>query len=193
MHHIRAEIPSRPPAAKARETDGALPLSRPARDQYTDAMTTANEMPSSITQLPADDCWKLFRSADFGRLGVIVESHPEIFPVNYVVDHGSLVFRSAPGTKLDAALANEVVMEVDGFNPDTSVAWSVVARGSAQRMTSIEDVLESALLPLFPWQSGEKNNFVRVVPSVVTGRRFVVPASARRGPGLSDSRRFRIE
>jgi uncharacterized protein len=156
-------------------------------------MTTANEMPSSTTQLPVDDCWELFRNADFGRLGVIVESHPEIFPVNYVVDHGSIVFRSAPGTKLDAALSGEVVLEVDGFNPNTSVAWSVVARGSAQRMSSITDVLESAMLPLFPWQSGEKNNFVRIVPTVVTGRRFVVPASARRGPGLSDSRRMQIE
>ena len=57
--------------------------------------------------------------------------------------------------------------------------------GAGQRPADDQhrDVLESALLPLFPWQSGEKNNFVRVVPSVVTGRRFVVPASARRGPG----------
>lgn len=155
-------------------------------------MSTANEMPST-TQLAVADCWKLFRSADFGRLGVVVDSHPEIFPVNYVVDHGSIVFRSAPGTKLDAALAGEVVLEVDGFDPATGVAWSAVARGSAQRMDSIEDVLESAMLPLFPWQSGEKNNFVRIVPTVVTGRRFVVPASARRTPGLSDSRRLQIE
>lgn len=148
----------------------------------------------NIETLSASQCWEICRDAEFGRLAVIVGGHPELFPINYVVDHGTLVFRTAPGTKLDAALAGApVAFEVDGFDPSSATAWSVVVKASAERMTSIEDVLASALLPLFPWQRGEKDNFVRLVPGEITGRRFPIEPTARRRLGLGDIRRFQIE
>ncbi|WP_308470683.1 pyridoxamine 5'-phosphate oxidase family protein [Arthrobacter sp. 4R501] len=45
------------------------------------------------------------RSASVGRVAVSTASWPEIFPVNYVPDYGTVVFRTGPGTKLDAVLA----------------------------------------------------------------------------------------
>ncbi|WP_244250707.1 pyridoxamine 5'-phosphate oxidase family protein [Arthrobacter crystallopoietes] len=66
---------------------------------------TASERPEGIENLSASQCWERFRSTDLDRLAVTAAGHPEIFPINYVVDHGCLVFRTAPGTKLDAALA----------------------------------------------------------------------------------------
>jgi uncharacterized protein len=110
------------------------------------------------------------------------------------VDHGTVVFRTAPGTKLEGALGGApVAFEVDGFEPSTGKAWSVVLKGKAERMASIDDVLASALLPFFPWQAGEKNNFVRIVPGEITGRRFTIQPTARRGHGLGDARRFSVE
>ncbi|WP_139003357.1 pyridoxamine 5'-phosphate oxidase family protein [Arthrobacter crystallopoietes] len=151
---------------------------------------TASEMPEGIENLSANQCWERFRSTDLGRLAVIAAGHPEIFPINYVVDHGCLVFRTAPGTKLDAALAGgSVAMETDGYNPSTKVAWSVVAKGPVERLVSIDDVISSAMLPLFPWQGGEKDNFIRVIPVEISGRRFRITPATRRGPGLSDGRR----
>lgn len=147
-----------------------------------------------IETLSASQCWEICRDADFGRLAVIVGDHPELFPINYVVDHGTVVFRTAPGTKLDAALAGApVAFEVDGFDPSSGKAWSVVLKGSAERMASIEDVLASVLLPLFPWQGGEKNNFVRIVPTEISGRRFAIAPTAHRRQGLGDIRRFQVE
>jgi uncharacterized protein len=147
-----------------------------------------------IETLSASQCWEICRDADFGRLAVIVGDHPELFPINYVVDHGTVVFRTAPGTKLDAALAGApVAFEVDGFDPSSAKAWSVVIKGGIERMASIEDVLASVLLPLFPWQSGEKNNFVRIVPAEISGRRFAIAPTARRRQGLGDTRRFQVE
>ncbi|MEO8330084.1 MAG: pyridoxamine 5'-phosphate oxidase family protein, partial [Candidatus Nanopelagicales bacterium] len=38
--------------------------------------------------LDREACWSLLRLADVGRLAVIVDAHPDIFPVNYAVDGG---------------------------------------------------------------------------------------------------------
>ncbi|EMY34745.1 pyridoxamine 5'-phosphate oxidase-like FMN-binding protein [Arthrobacter crystallopoietes BAB-32] len=155
---------------------------------------TAMQMPEGIENLSSSECWELFRSTDVGRLAVVVDGHPDLFPINYVVDHGSIVFRTARGTKLDAALSDaKVAFETDGYRPASNIAWSVVVKGPAERLSSIEDVLGSTLLPLFPWQAGEKNNFVRIVPDEVTGRRFRVQTGSRRSQGLSDARRLNVE
>ena len=41
------------------------------------------------------------RREDVGRVALLVEGHPEIFPVNYAVDEsGDIFFRTDPGSKL---------------------------------------------------------------------------------------------
>ena len=69
-----------------------------------------------VEELPTHECWRLLRTTTVGRLAVSVDSQPDIFPVNYVVDHGTLVFRTDAGTKLTAALtSNAVAVEADGI------------------------------------------------------------------------------
>lgn len=132
-------------------------------------------------ELTTNQCWEYIRQAEIGRLAVIADAHPEIFPINFVVDHGSVVFRTAEGTKLRAALENgTVAFEVDGYDDRLGFAWSVVLKGSAVRLESIEEVLASEELPLFPWQSGEKNHFLRIEPVQTSGRTFSINSAARR-------------
>ena len=57
-----------------------------------------------MTILEENTCWELLRDAEVGRLAVSIGERPDIFPVNFVVDHGSIVFRTAEGTKLAAAV-----------------------------------------------------------------------------------------
>jgi nitroimidazol reductase NimA-like FMN-containing flavoprotein (pyridoxamine 5'-phosphate oxidase superfamily) len=128
-----------------------------------------------MTELDTSECWELLRKAEVGRLAVSIANHPDIFPVNYVVDHGSIVFRTAEGTKLAAAvLGLGVAFEIDGYNPGAGDAWSVVAKGRAVEVESMTDVFAAMELPLFPWHAGPKHRFVRIVPDEVTGRRFSV-------------------
>ncbi|WP_431843092.1 pyridoxamine 5'-phosphate oxidase family protein [Calidifontibacter indicus] len=58
--------------------------------------------------------WLLLRSAAVGRLAVVVDGLPDIFPVNHPVDHGTILFRTAQGTKLDAASGHAVAFETTG-------------------------------------------------------------------------------
>ena len=128
-----------------------------------------------VEELAVNSCWDLLRDAGVGRLAVWVEDHPDIFPINFVVDHGTLVFRTAEGTKVAGALTDvSVAVEIDGYDEPAGKAWSVVVKGRAERIQQVQELTDTLDLPLFPWQAGRKGIFVRVVPSLVTGRRFPV-------------------
>ena len=88
-----------------------------------------------IEQLSDEECWRLLADAPVGRVGLIVDDAPEIYPVNHLVDNGTIVFRSDPGTKL-AGLARhpEVCFQVDGFDPQQRIGWSVLVKGRAQQV-----------------------------------------------------------
>lgn len=148
------------------------------------------DMPEDVEELSVDACWALLRTTDVGRLAVWVDDHPDIFPLNYTVDHGTLVFRSRKGTKVFGALSDApVAMETDGYDPTTSEAWSVVVKGRAHEIRQVQELVDTVDLPLFPWQAGDKNQFLRIHPDLVTGRRFPVADPDLWRTSLSDVRR----
>jgi nitroimidazol reductase NimA-like FMN-containing flavoprotein (pyridoxamine 5'-phosphate oxidase superfamily) len=132
------------------------------------------------TVLPGEDCIELLRSQTVGRLAVSIRDHPDIFPINYTVHRGGIVFRTAEGTKLAAAvLGRGVAFEVDGFEAGAGEAWSVIVKGHAVEITGMGELLDALELPLFPWHAAPKHRFVRIEPVEITGRRFhVVEPSA---------------
>ncbi len=128
--------------------------------------------------LSTSECWSRLRGTPVGRLAVVVHGHPDIFPVNHLVDHGSLLFRTAEGTKLAGAVGHPVAFEVDGYGLDTGTAWSVVVKGLAAEVTRMDDVIDVMGYPLFPWHMSHKPHFIRIEPVSVTGRRYVVAGGA---------------
>ena len=132
---------------------------------------------TGVASLPEHACWELLRSAEVGRLAVCSADGPDIFPINFVIDHGTVVFRTAEGSKLSTALATATVaFEVDGYDADAQDAWSVVIKGRAEHIKRLHESLQTLELPLFPWHASPKPHFVRIVPEVVSGRRFGVVA-----------------
>jgi uncharacterized protein len=128
-----------------------------------------------VEELSESLCWDLLRRSEVGRLAVWVDDHPEIFPVNFVVDRGAIVFRTAEGTKSAGALSGgPVALEADGLEGDRVRAWSVVVKGNAEQITQTAELMDTVGLPVLPWQAGSKGLFIRVVPGEVTGRRFPV-------------------
>jgi uncharacterized protein len=142
-----------------------------------------------MTILTLHECLHRLRSTDVGRLAVCA-TPPEVFPVNHVVDHGTVVFRTAAGSKLDAVAGDEpVTFEADGYDAATGDAWSVVVKGRAVECTGLHERFEAAGLPLFPWHDAPKPHAVRVIPTEVSGRRFAArrptapaPLPPRRAP-----------
>ena len=144
-------------------------------------MTTIDAR-NGMTVLDDGECWRLLAETAVGRLAVSIANHPDIFPVNHVIDEGTIVFRTAEGTKLAAAtLGIGVAFEIDGYDPEGGQAWSVVAYGVAHEMEALDELMAAEELPLFPWNASPKHRWVRVQVDEVSGRRFeVVPGVATR-------------
>lgn len=127
----------------------------------------------TFTTLPVAECWDLLSRTAIGRLAVDLAGRPEIFPINYVTDGDTIVFRTGAGTKLaGAALTHHVALEIDGQNADEHTVWSVIVKGWAEPIERLQEVYDAELLPLVPWVESDKPNFVRIRVDQVTGRRF---------------------
>lgn len=147
-----------------------------------------------IEKLSFDDCWELLDTDTVGRLAIVVDGHPEIFPVNYVVHLRSIVFRTDPGSKLwGAKMERPAALEIDGYDSATELAWSVVVRGDTEIVEdqAVKDAVDS--LGLEPWQPGEKAHYVRLNAKALTGRRFQVNRPDIWNTRLQDRRRTSFE
>jgi nitroimidazol reductase NimA-like FMN-containing flavoprotein (pyridoxamine 5'-phosphate oxidase superfamily) len=121
-------------------------------------------------ELSRDECWELLREHEFGRLAFTIVDEQHLTPINYAVDGDTLLFRTAPGSKLLAvALGAEVAFEIDDFAGETAV--SVVVRGRARHLPE-DEAHRAENVPLRPWVGPEKYDVVEIAPEVVTGRRF---------------------
>jgi nitroimidazol reductase NimA-like FMN-containing flavoprotein (pyridoxamine 5'-phosphate oxidase superfamily) len=123
-----------------------------------------------VTHLSEDECWQMLHEEEFGRLAFRLVDEVHITPINYAVDHDTLLFRTAGGNKLlSAAMGSEVAFEVDRY--DDEHARSVVVRGSARILPEAEEH-RAENVPLRPWVATPKYNVVEISPRVVTGRAF---------------------
>ena len=128
-----------------------------------------------VTVLSFEACLDRLRGQLVGRVGMCLPEGPEIFPINYVVDRGGVVFRTSAGTKLaGSVLGPPVVFEVDGVDDATGDAWSVIVKGQATELERVDDVVEALALPLYPWHAVPKHHFVRIEPIDITGRSFAI-------------------
>src|SRR5436305_10753778 len=104
--------------------------------------------------LPEHECWDLMAGVTLGRLVTSVDGQPEIFPVNSVVQHRTVLFRTAEGTKLvSAAINNRVLCEVDDHN--VAEGWSIIVNRRARSLRT-DDQLEAAeRTQLLPWSASD--------------------------------------
>jgi uncharacterized protein len=138
-------------------------------------MDTDSDIVSELSDL---DCWELLREQEFGRLAFHLANEVHILPVNYAVDGQTLVFRTAEGSKLLGITMNQdVAFEVDRY--DDSHASSVVLRGRARELEGAE-ADEAEKLPLHSWIPTDKFSLVRIEPTEITGRYFVLDRPAPR-------------
>jgi len=136
-------------------------------------------------ELTKSECFELLARERLGRVAVVDDRGPIVFPVNFVFDRHTVVLRTDEGTKLDAAIkGSRVAFEIDGADPATHTGWSVVVRGEAVEVTDPAELARLRRLPLHPWAPGAKAHYVRILPAALTGRRICAPqrpaGSARR-------------
>ena len=124
--------------------------------------------------LDEDQCRWLLASGSLGRVAVSIGALPAILPVNYCLIDGAIVFRTGEGTKLGAAVANNVVaFEVEGgLDKDYREGWSVLVVGRAEVVTDPGELSGLAGRAPRPWADGTRDHVVRVTVDFVSGRRI---------------------
>jgi hypothetical protein len=123
-----------------------------------------------LVRLTAEECWELLTSRAVGRLAYVArQGVPDVVPVNYVVDGRTIVVRTGPGPKLQAAQRREVVaFEVDVIDEETHTGWSVVVHGRAEELPR----QQSRHPEPAPWANGPRLHTVRITARHVAGRRL---------------------
>ena len=125
---------------------------------------------NGLEVLPTKDCLRLLASATVGRIGITSGALPVILPINYRVDGDRILFRTSPGTKLDAATRNAVVaFEVDHVDPVYHSGWSVLVTGIASDVEGPTDD-ESWTTPR--WAPGQDERVVAISINQISGRRL---------------------
>jgi uncharacterized protein len=141
-------------------------------------------------ELTKSECFQLLAHEHLGRVAVVDDLGPVVFPVNFVLDRHMVVFRTDAGTKLEVACrGSRVAFEIDGTDAAAHTGWSVVVRGEAIEVTDPAELARLRRRPLDPWAPGDKAHFVRILPAALTGRRISAPggpsigaAKPQRGP-----------
>jgi uncharacterized protein len=130
----------------------------------------------SIRSMTEGECLACLRSRDLGRVAFDVQDRPEILPVNYAMEGRIVVFRTAPGEKLESIPGAHVAFEVDSWDAGAGIGWSVVVKGRAEEVTlnggrSAEHIRRTHVHPVAP---GERTHWIAIRAADVTGRQFHV-------------------
>ncbi len=129
---------------------------------------------TGIEVIDRQECLELLGTTAVGRIAVVDAGHPMIFPVNYGLDGDLIVVRTAPGTKLDAALqGGPVAFEIDATDSATRTGWSVIVTGWARAVTEPAALERLGRIGLRSWTEHRKDHWIAVHPERVSGRRIV--------------------
>lgn len=127
----------------------------------------------SMEALSVDECLDLLTRARVGRVVFTLGALPAVVPVTFVLASDAIITRTAEDTRLaNAADGAVLAFQADDLDPLTRTGWSVVVTGVAEIVT---DADERAIVGelLDPWAPGQRDVFVRVPLTMVTGRRIV--------------------
>src|SRR5215813_707933 len=133
----------------------------------------------TIEELGEAECLRLIAPGGVGRIAYTSRRFGlAVLPVNYRLHDGAVVFRTSEHGPLDEDLRTgitdadyKVTFEIDEIDLAERTGWSVLLQGPAHHVSESERA--AATLPkVDTWPPGERELFIRIVPSRVTGRRI---------------------
>ena len=132
-----------------------------------------------VEVLDETQCLPLIAGGGVGRIGYTSRFGPTILPVNFHLYQRTIVFRtglhSSMVEDLRTGIADaefNVAFEVDQLQSDTQEGWSVLIQGPAHFVDSAEELAPVAGLGVQAWAGGSKDQFIRIIPIHITGRRI---------------------
>jgi nitroimidazol reductase NimA-like FMN-containing flavoprotein (pyridoxamine 5'-phosphate oxidase superfamily) len=133
----------------------------------------------TVEELDEAECLRLISAGGVGRIAYTGRFGPVVLPVNYKLHEGAIVFRTAPGSPMDEDLRTgisdadyQVAFEIDEVDLAAREGWSVLVQGAAHHVESDAERASLTRAGVEPWPGGERELFLRIIPSRITGRRI---------------------
>ena len=132
-----------------------------------------------LEELDEAECLRLIAPGGIGRLVFAGRFDLTVLPVNYKLRNGTILFRTAAHGATDEDLRTgiahaelRVAFEVDDFDEAAREGWSVLIQGPAHHLDSAAERAEAATAEVVAWPDGVREQFIRITPARVTGRRI---------------------
>jgi nitroimidazol reductase NimA-like FMN-containing flavoprotein (pyridoxamine 5'-phosphate oxidase superfamily) len=132
-----------------------------------------------VELLDEAECLRLISAGGVGRIGYTGRFGPTVMPVNYALYGGTIVFRTGQhgpmGEDLRTGIEHaesKVAFEIDELSPAAREGWSILIQGAAHPVDSEAERASVVESGVEPWPGGEKELFVRIIPTRITGRRI---------------------
>ncbi|SFA78313.1 hypothetical protein SAMN05192575_101367 [Nocardioides alpinus] len=128
----------------------------------------------TTVDLSREECARLLGAGIAGRVALGTPTGPHIVPVNYAVDHDSVLVRTTAYSLLGTYGRDaQLCFEVDQFDYELKRGWSVVVRGRASFVDDHEELAEiSRSWQPHPWAAGQRHLVVRIPWTEVSGRQL---------------------
>lgn len=128
---------------------------------------------SELAVLSESECLERLTAGVVGRVALCGPEGPQVFPVNYTVHDGSVIFRTTAYSVLGAlAWQTRLAFEIDHLDEESRSGWSIVAAGPGSRIDTgpERDEIVRHWNP-HPWAAGTRPMYVRLRWESLTGRR----------------------
>jgi uncharacterized protein len=137
------------------------------------------ELGQDLTNIGDDECFALLNRQNLGRLAIVRDGRPEIFPVNYAMQGRTITVRTGSGVKLNYASLAHVAFEVEEIDPVTREGWVIEARGFAEEVTDAVDTWSEGVrnAGATPWVAGQHDRYLAISHLQVSGRRISTPTT----------------
>jgi uncharacterized protein len=127
---------------------------------------------SHLRDIDKAECLALLAGHHVGRVAYCDALGPVVLPVNYVLDHGTVVFQISPRSTLAQHLkSGPASFQIDDFDDYNQSGWSVLVRGDAAYIDK-EDLPDNDDPPV-AWAEGQRTFHVRITAHDITGRRLL--------------------
>ena len=124
-----------------------------------------------LMRLSERECWERLGTHGIGRLGLSAATGPAVFPVNFLVDAHTIVYRTDPEGVAAVTAGDQLAFEADHIDEQLRNGWSVLVTGTADHITDPDTVRALAERPgARPWAGGRREMWIRIMPSEVSGR-----------------------
>ena len=137
---------------------------------------------ATLEKLDEAECLRLLSLGVIGRIAYVGRYDLTVLPVNYRLVDGAILFRTAQdsltGEDLRTGIRNaefQVAFEVDQFDENAREGWSVLVQGPAHHLDTAGEQAAGLAAGVQSWPPGEKDQFIKITPARLTGRRVRQP------------------